>query len=78
MQLYKQTLELRKRILGEEHPGTLRAMNNLVVSYTNLGRHQETVQLGKQAVEARRHVLGPDHYDTIYSEQQLAMFSQDK
>jgi hypothetical protein len=27
--LYRRTLELRKRILGEEHPHTLSSMNNL-------------------------------------------------
>ena len=50
-----QTIELQKRILGDEHPDTLRFMNGLAKSYFNLDQYQENaMQLGNQVVEARR------------------------
>ena len=35
LELRKQVLEVRKRILGEEHPDTLKAMFNLAISYSD-------------------------------------------
>ena len=45
MELREKTLEASRRTLGSEHPGTLRAMNNLAFSYSRLGRHQEALEL---------------------------------
>jgi len=39
--LFLDALEIRKRILGEEHPHTLNSMNNLAVLYRNQGRYEE-------------------------------------
>jgi hypothetical protein len=33
--MYEQTLELTKRVLGEEHPVTLASMNNLALVLDN-------------------------------------------
>jgi len=44
MRLDKQTLELRKRILGDEHPATLRSMNGLATSYSYLDQYQEAMR----------------------------------
>ena len=35
--VHEACLEIRKRVLGEEHPDTLRSMNNLAVTYDRLG-----------------------------------------
>lgn len=45
MQLGQETLEIRIRILGEEHPDTLRSMRDLARSYGELRRYQKAVQL---------------------------------
>ena len=34
-QLFREVLEIQKRVLGPEHPDTLRSMNNLAILYTN-------------------------------------------
>ena len=75
MYLYKQTLELRKRVLGDEHPDTLRSMNNLARFYSKLGQHQEAMQLDKQTVEAQQRILGPAHPSTLSSARKLARIS---
>ena len=36
--LTSKVLDTRNRILGVEHPGTIRAMSNLAVTYQHLGK----------------------------------------
>lgn len=45
MPLFHQIFEARKRLLGDEHPDTLRVMNNIAESFTKLGRYQEAMNL---------------------------------
>ena len=52
--LHKETLEIRKRALGPEHPDTLQSMNNLAVSYRSLGQTNETAQLDQETLEIRK------------------------
>ena len=73
--LYKQTLELRKRVLGDEHPDTLRSMINLARSYSNLGLDQEAMTLEKQAVEGQQRIWGKAHRSTLSSARKLARIS---
>ena len=40
-----ETLEIRKRVLGEEHPSTLGSMNNLANLYRRQGRYDEAEAL---------------------------------
>jgi hypothetical protein len=39
------------------------AMNNLANSYSDLGRHQEAVEMGEKTLEFRRRVLPENHPD---------------
>lgn len=41
MELSQSILEARKRLLGDEHPDTLRATNHLAEPFTKLGRYKE-------------------------------------
>lgn len=75
MHIYKQTLELRKRVWGDEHPDTLRSMNNLARLYSKFGRHQEAMQLDKQTVEAKHAVWGRAHPSSLSSARKLARIS---
>ena len=38
-------------------------MNNLALTYYNLGRHADALAMGEQALEFRRRVLPADHPD---------------
>jgi tetratricopeptide (TPR) repeat protein len=63
----RETWEIRKRVLGPEHPATLDAMNNLAWICErggNAGR-EEAKTLYAQVIEARQRVSGPDHPDAI-------------
>src|SRR5579859_7682900 len=69
---YTQCLEIGDRILGCEHPDTLWSMNNLVASYSSLGRAEQAAKLLQETLEIRKRVLGPEHPDTLWSMNGLA------
>jgi Tetratricopeptide repeat len=50
-------MEMTKRLLGQEHPGTLSSMNNLASTYQNQGRWKEAEELGVQVMETTKRVL---------------------
>ncbi|KEP50937.1 kinesin light chain [Rhizoctonia solani 123E] len=61
-----------EQLLGEEHPDTLRSMNNLASTYSNLGRYDEAEHLEVKVLNARKRVLGDKHPDTLESMDDLA------
>jgi tetratricopeptide (TPR) repeat protein len=58
-------VEVRRRVLGPEHPDTLQSMNNLAVLYNKQGKHTQAEALFTQVLEPVRRVLGKDHPDTL-------------
>ncbi|KAI4260743.1 MAG: hypothetical protein LQ352_000135 [Teloschistes flavicans] len=72
LQLTERVVEVRKRVLGEEHPSTLTSMANLASTYWNQGRWKEAEELEVQVMEIRKRVLGDEHPDTLNSINNLA------
>ncbi|WP_226595142.1 tetratricopeptide repeat protein, partial [Microseira wollei] len=70
--LYLQALELRKRLLGEDHPDVATSLNNLALLYKSQGRYSEAEPLYLQALELRKRLLGEDHPDVATSLNNLA------
>ncbi|KAI6080516.1 hypothetical protein F4821DRAFT_55383 [Hypoxylon rubiginosum] len=64
-QMYRQTLEVRERVLGREHPSTLGSMNNLADVLGNQGKYEEAEQMHRQELELCERVLGREHPDTL-------------
>jgi tetratricopeptide (TPR) repeat protein len=54
-----------QRILGPEHPETLRAHANLAGCYREAGRITEAIELGEQVVADCQRILGPKHPGTL-------------
>ncbi|KAI5799425.1 hypothetical protein FPQ18DRAFT_417189 [Pyronema domesticum] len=55
----EKVLEVRRRILGEDHPDTLIVMQNLAATYAELGgRLKEVQELEEKVLEARKRTLG--------------------
>ena len=50
-QMHRQTLELRKKVLGNEHPDTLVSMNNLTSTLQQQGKCEEAEQMHRQTSE---------------------------
>ncbi|MET4673619.1 tetratricopeptide repeat protein [Streptomyces sp. PvR018] len=78
--LYQQAVEYDERaarhssdILGENHPDTLSARNNLAVSYSSAGRVQEALALRERVLADHERILGEDHPDTLTARSNLAV-----
>ncbi|KAK5987003.1 Nephrocystin-3-like protein [Cladobotryum mycophilum] len=68
-----QVMDIRKRVLGEEHPSTLTSMANLASTYSNQGRWKEAEDLGIQVMEISKRVLGEEHPYTLTIMANLAL-----
>jgi tetratricopeptide (TPR) repeat protein len=62
----------RERVLGPDHPDTVRARSSLADSYSNAGRIQEALELRERVLADRERLLGPHHPDTIRARANLA------
>jgi tetratricopeptide (TPR) repeat protein len=70
--LENKVVDTRNRILGVEHPDTIRAMANLAAIYQHLGKYTEAEELQIQVLDARNRILGVEHRDTINAMANLA------
>ncbi|PLB41714.1 violaceus kinesin [Aspergillus candidus] len=67
-----QVLQLRKQVLGPEHPETLTSMSNLAIIYQHQGQWKKAEELEIQVLQLRKQVLGPEHPHTLASMSNLA------
>jgi tetratricopeptide (TPR) repeat protein/cellulose biosynthesis protein BcsQ len=70
--LEEQVLETWIRLLGMDHPDTLKAMSNLAETLYGQGDLAGTRKLQEQVLEARDRLLGKDHPDTLKAINNLA------
>ena len=56
-ELEVQVTEMRKAVLGEQHPDTLSGMPNLAATYRNQGRWKEAEELEVQVMEMGKKIL---------------------
>jgi non-specific serine/threonine protein kinase/serine/threonine-protein kinase len=71
--MMKRSVETRRRILGEDHPDTLEAIEGLACLYERQGHYAEAEKVGRMNVAARRRVLGEEHPATLHSMEHLAV-----
>ena len=69
--LLGESLEGRRRVLGEEHPDTLSSIHNLAVLFKDQARYAEAEPLLREALEGRRRVLREEHPNTQASKEAL-------
>ena len=65
--LHERTLEIRRRLLGPDHPDVAWALNNLALDHASLGELATARTLHDEALAIRRRVLGPEHPDVAAS-----------
>ena len=68
---FQEILAKRSRVLGRDHPDTLRSRSSLANTFAALARHNEAAVLHHQIIEDRVRVLGPDHLRTELSRKRL-------
>ncbi|KAI0543316.1 heterokaryon incompatibility protein-domain-containing protein [Xylaria curta] len=71
--IYRGSLELKTRFLGEEHPATLAGRSELAGWLIAKCRRDEAETLYRQLVTLRTKVLGRDHKDTLESMNDLSV-----
>lgn len=65
--LYHVQWEIRRRILGDEHPDTLTSMNNLAVTLSDQGDLTGAREKQEEVLEITSRILGDEHPDTSVS-----------
>jgi Tfp pilus assembly protein PilF len=65
--LLRETLDIRRRILGPDHRDTLMSMNNLANILFIEKRYGDAGKLEQETLDIQRRVLGPNHPDTAMS-----------
>jgi len=68
----QRVLDLRHRVLGDQHPDTLRAINDLANLYQGQGKYAQAEPLHMQAIELLERVRGPEHPETLAAMHGLA------
>ena len=71
--LAQDTLDRRRRVLGEDHRETLYSANNLGATLRALGEVQAAHDLDQDTLDRKRRVLGEDHPSTLTSANNLAL-----
>ena len=69
----ERAFELRRRLLGGDHPDTLSVMNDLAWLYRNEGEYAQAEPLATQVLETRRRLLGEVHPDTLNAMNNLGL-----
>ena len=72
-QLVVQVLDMRKELLGTEHPDTLGSMANLAIIYLDQGKSNEAELLGTQVLDMKMRLFGVEHPSTLTSIENLAI-----
>jgi Tetratricopeptide repeat/NB-ARC domain/AAA domain len=69
--LFHRAWTLRRSMLGDDHPETLRLAANLAFNLGVLGQYEQARQLSENTLTQYRRVLGADHPDTLSSARDL-------
>jgi tetratricopeptide (TPR) repeat protein len=76
--LREQALAIMRQVLGEEHPETAAAYNNLAGCQQSQGRYGQAERGFERALAIRRQALGEEHPDTAAVYVNLASCQQDQ
>ncbi len=67
-----QALELRKRLLGDNHPDVATSLNNLALLYDSQKKYDQAEFLYSQALNILERRLGANHPNTVTVRKNLA------
>jgi Tetratricopeptide repeat len=70
--LFERARDLRRSLLGTDHPDTLASASSLFLNLFALGRYESARRLGEDTLTRCRRVLGEDHPETLRSATILA------
>ena len=70
--MFKESLAIYKKMLGDEHPDVADSLNNLASLYKNQGKYDEAEKMFKESLAMRKKMLGEEHPDVAQSLNNLA------
>jgi len=70
--LMSESLQIRERVLGKEHPKTIELIMGLAVIYGHQGKYEQSQKLLEHAIKVNEQVLGKEHPDTVNVANNLA------
>ncbi|HXX01456.1 MAG TPA: tetratricopeptide repeat protein [Candidatus Acidoferrales bacterium] len=76
--LLRPGVEIRRRVLGSNHPETLLSINNLANALSDEGKLTDADVLYKEVIDRSRRVLGPAHHTTTMAMNNYALNLQDE
>jgi len=71
--LLTHAVEIRRHVLGSDHPQTLSSMDDLALNLNRLGHHAEAEKLLRETLDLRRRSLGHEQPDTLKTMSNLAI-----
>src|SRR5579863_574954 len=71
-------LAIRRRIVGETDPATLKSIDHLAILYRLEGKYAQAEPLCKELLDARERALGDLHPDTLDAMNNLALLYRDE
>jgi len=71
--LFEKALEMRRRLLSDDHPDTATSYDNVATNLDAQGKHVAAQPLHEKALEMRRRLLSDDHPDTAIGYGTLAL-----
>ena len=71
--LLSRSLQIRRKVLGPQHPDTLASMNDLGEAIWRQARYPEAEKLVHEALDGRQRTLGPNHPATLASMNNLGL-----
>lgn len=72
LKLYNKLHEIRKSLVGPEHPDVLKSMAHLAMIYSGVGQLNEALKLMDKCLHLRTNILGIEHADTLQTMYELA------
>jgi tetratricopeptide (TPR) repeat protein len=70
--MYRETLAVRQRVLGSEHPETLQTANDLAIALYAQGKYGEAEPMHRETLAVRQRVLGSEHPEMLNTAYNLA------
>ena len=62
---------MQERVLGGEHPDSLKTRHNIALVLNNQGKHDESLGIYQEVFSIRERVLGGEHPDTLMTRNRL-------
>jgi len=76
--LTRRALNIKEKLLGDEHPDVANSLNNLGIIYLQQGKYSETEPLYQRALTIREKALGSEHPAVATSLHNLAVLYKDQ